>query len=41
MEAIPPSGGKRDDRKLFKKVVGWLTLQALGAWVRHWIDDLL
>lgn len=35
----PPEGGKRDNRKIVKKVLGWLTLQALGVWVRHLIDS--
>ncbi|MGW6792409.1 hypothetical protein [Streptomyces chartreusis] len=37
----PPEGGERKDRKIVKKVIGWLTLQALAAWVRHLIDSSL
>ncbi|WP_237314697.1 hypothetical protein [Streptomyces sp. AMCC400023] len=36
----PPKGGERDNRKIVKKVIGWLTLQALGAWLRHLIVKL-
>ncbi|MGW4623460.1 hypothetical protein [Streptomyces sp. NPDC004592] len=39
---IPPTGGERDSRKkTWKKVIGWLALQALGAWLRHQIDNFL
>ncbi|WP_289782152.1 hypothetical protein [Streptomyces phaeoluteigriseus] len=37
----PPEGGERNNRKTVKKVFGWLTLQALGAWLRHLIDKAL
>ncbi len=36
----PPEGGERKDRKIVKKVIGWLTLQALGVWLRHLIEKL-
>ncbi|MER6560190.1 hypothetical protein ABT300_21145 [Streptomyces sp. NPDC001027] len=36
----PPNGGERDNRKTVKKVLGWLALQALGAWLRHQIENL-
>jgi hypothetical protein len=32
-----PKGGERDNRKIVKKVIGWLTLQALSAYLRHLI----
>ncbi|MFJ6728391.1 MULTISPECIES: hypothetical protein [unclassified Streptomyces] len=34
----PPEGGERKDRKTVRKVLGWLTLQGLGALLRHLID---
>ncbi|WP_267889911.1 hypothetical protein [Streptomyces sp. NRRL WC-3618] len=37
----PPEGGKQNKRKIVKKVIGWLTLQALGAWLRHLINSSL
>ncbi|MFH9590718.1 hypothetical protein ACH4LS_36965 [Streptomyces luteogriseus] len=38
----PPDGGERDNRKkTVKKVLGWLALQALGAWLRRQIENLL
>lgn len=33
-------GGERDSRKAIKKILGWLALQALGAWLRHQLDNL-
>lgn len=38
----PPNGGERDSRKkTVKKVIGWLALQAFGAWLRRQIENLL
>ncbi|MFD7461115.1 MULTISPECIES: hypothetical protein [unclassified Streptomyces] len=37
----PPEGGERNNRKVVKKAVGWLALQALGALLRHLIDKCL
>ncbi|MFI0821481.1 hypothetical protein ACH4TX_33875 [Streptomyces sp. NPDC021098] len=37
----PPDGGERKDPEIVKKVIGWLTLQALSAWLRHLIDSSL
>ncbi|MGV9892085.1 hypothetical protein [Streptomyces sp. NPDC003395] len=36
----PPEGGERNSRKIVKKVIGWLALQALSVWVRHQIENL-
>jgi len=36
----PPEGGKRDNWKTVKKVLGWLALQALGVWLRHQLENL-
>ncbi|MFE0420888.1 hypothetical protein [Streptomyces sp. NPDC058953] len=35
----PPKGGERTNRKFVKKVAVWLTLQALGAWLRRQLFD--
>ncbi|WP_331723982.1 hypothetical protein [Streptomyces sp. NBC_00005] len=37
----PPEGGEQNDRKLVKKAIGWLALQALGVWLRHLIESHL
>lgn len=37
----PPEGGERNDRKIFKKILGWLTFQALGVWLRSLIEHHL
>ncbi|GGT79232.1 hypothetical protein ABT368_10940 [Streptomyces althioticus] len=36
----PPKGGERNHRKIVKKILGWLTLQALGALLRHLFEKL-
>ncbi|MFJ1878663.1 hypothetical protein [Streptomyces sp. KS_5] len=38
----PPDGGEQKDRKkTVRKVIGWVTLQALGAWLRSLIENHL
>ncbi|WP_330346696.1 hypothetical protein OG858_47160 (plasmid) [Streptomyces europaeiscabiei] len=37
----PPEGGERNDRKIVKKAIGWVALQALGAWLRSLIESHL
>ncbi|WP_333739243.1 hypothetical protein [Streptomyces sp. IBSBF 2806] len=37
----PPEGGERKNRKVVRKAVGWLALQALAVWLRHLIDQAL
>ncbi|WP_416754469.1 hypothetical protein ACMAVT_12275 [Streptomyces sp. FW42] len=37
----PPEGGERKYRKIVKKVLGWLTLQALGVMLRHLFEELI
>lgn len=39
MENAPPPGGERRNRKVAKRVAGWLTLQALSAWLRRLLED--
>ncbi|MFE2889652.1 hypothetical protein [Streptomyces sp. NPDC059272] len=41
MEDPPDEGGEQKDRKIVRKVIGWLALQALGALLRHWIENSL
>ncbi|MEU3858584.1 hypothetical protein AB0F03_14630 [Streptomyces sp. NPDC028722] len=36
----PPNGGGRDNRKTARKIFGWLALQALGAWLRHQLENI-
>jgi len=36
----PPKGGERDNRKAVKKILAWLALQGLGAWLRHQFENL-
>lgn len=40
VESPPDGGGERDNRKVVKKILGWLALQALSAWLRHQIENL-
>ncbi|MFF9088097.1 hypothetical protein ACF1BE_17050 [Streptomyces sp. NPDC014991] len=36
----PPDGGGRDNRKTARRIFGWLALQALGAWLRHQLENI-
>ncbi|MFG3384396.1 hypothetical protein [Streptomyces sp. NPDC047999] len=36
----PPSGGEDRNRKLVKRILGWLTLQALAEGVRRVAENL-
>ncbi|MFH8692701.1 hypothetical protein OG333_38495 (plasmid) [Streptomyces anulatus] len=36
----PPSGGEGRNRKLVKRILGWLTLQALAEGLRRVAENL-
>ncbi|MFH9800470.1 hypothetical protein [Streptomyces virginiae] len=38
--ADPPSGGENRNRKIAKKIFGWMAFQALAAWIRQMLEDL-